>query len=135
MTEPTSTPPPATPIPAAPSKGGSGGKVLMIAVGVVVAVVVALGARQLLGAVLGDNLDDYREGACLDSLAMSSTAERTSVPNVVDCNDPAAEARILEVNEGGRFAHANVLCPTVAVSAVELQKRDGGTILLCLGLA
>jgi hypothetical protein len=101
-------------------------------IGGVVAVAVAAGIRPLLGNLFGPNLDDYQVGTCIDAISFATSAQQTSVPDVVDCSDSAAKARIVSVHNGRRFADAESVCPPPTVSAIELQKRDGGSILLCL---
>jgi hypothetical protein len=132
MTEPSMTPPTADPAPAAPAKRGRRWGILGTIVGVVVAVAVFMGIRFVLNNLGGTDIDDYQVGACVDELPMSASPERGGVPDVVDCADSSAKGKIVGAFDGKRFSDANSLCPRSAVSAIELEKSGGGSLLICL---
>lgn len=81
---------------------------------------------------LGPSAEDFAAGECIDSISLSANPRETSVPNVVDCSDPAARARVVAVHDGRRFSDAQLVCPATAEAAVEVKKARGGSFLLCL---
>ncbi len=72
-------------------------------------------------------------GMCIDQLA-TGPATRTAVPNVVDCSDRKATAKILKVYDSRTAADADELCGNVPGSSsfVELDLTNSSTKLLCL---
>jgi len=129
-TEPAATPPPA---PEASTKGKSGRRIVATIVGVVVAVVVAVGIRALAGGLFhGTSIDDFKVGKCVDQYSTSATAQRTSVPNVVDCSGSSAKATIVGVFDGKAAGDAQTYCPSNADAYLQLDKSAGGTVLVCL---
>lgn len=70
-------------------------------------------------------LDTYRVGACIDA---DAGYEGADFPNLVDCADSSAKARILKFYYSSGSA---VLCPRGTDFAIEL-KRANSTRVLCL---
>ena len=132
MTELAPAPPAVTP-PATPAKGRSGKKTMAIIVAIIVAAVVAAGVRIVLSNLnAGPNVADFKVGACINYLPVSSTAQSTAVPNIVDCSGSSARGKIVAVYDGKHFSDARAYCPNNTKGALELTKSGGGSVLVCV---
>jgi hypothetical protein len=126
--------PPPLLVPAAPVKPKAGKRVLTTIVSIVVAIVVAVGLFALKSVLFPTKtVSDFQVGKCVDQLSTSTTVQQTAVPNVVDCSDSSAKAKIIGVYDGKSVADADTSCPSATIAALELTKTTGGTTLVCLG--
>jgi hypothetical protein len=120
----------------APSKPKSGRRTLISIVSVVLVAAMVITLKIVLGGLLGGlfhrtTVSDFQVGKCIDQVSLSTTAQKTSVPNVVDCSSSSAKAKITGVYDGKTAADATTYCST-ADAYLELDKSAGGTTLVCL---
>ena len=125
---------PPTTEPPAPPKKRKAGKIVAI---VIVVLVVLCGGAAVGGYLLLNNSVDasYVQGACVDQLPQSGSAQSVAIPKVVDCSSAAAAGTILKVADGKSVADAESVCGGVpdATSFTVLLLTGGDTKLLCLG--
>jgi hypothetical protein len=118
----------------APPKKRKAGKIVAI---VIVVLVVLCGGAAVGGYLLLRGAVDsaYVQGACVDQLPQSQSAQSTAIPKVVDCSSSAAKGTILKVADGKSAADAESVCAGVpgVSSFTVLLISGGGTKLLCLG--
>jgi hypothetical protein len=107
-------PPGATPAAEAPAKKSGGARKI---ISIVVPVLIVAGFivyRFVLPAIEDAK---FKVGACVDQIATSTVVTTsTEDPNIVDCNDAAARARIIEVIENSSISQLDTACPAEAVA-------------------
>ena len=124
---------PASTEPPVPPKKKKTGKILLI---VAIVLVVVCGGLAVLGYKLVNKAVDlaYVEGACVDSMSASPTAQSGAVPKPVECTDSKAVGKIVKVVDNKSADEAQSVCTDVpgAVSYTVLI-IGGSTKVLCLG--
>jgi hypothetical protein len=104
-------------------------------IGPVIGVLIVLGGivYQVVLPAIADS--KYKVGACLDFIPTSTVSTSlTEDPKVVDCNDSAAQSKIIAAIEGKTLSDAKTACPTEWVAAISFDAQSffSKDKLLCL---
>ncbi|GAA4264314.1 hypothetical protein [Dactylosporangium darangshiense] len=90
------------------------------------------GALLVRGTSSATSGDDYKVSQCLDESPTQTVAGQAALPDIVDCDDRRAGARIIAIFDSATASDAYRKCPTSTVAALEVRNKAANeSRLLC----